>query len=256
MALNRKEFITTASLAFASLAGKTLGSEKLRSYKSLRFETVYLKASLLEKFSLIKQAGFDAVEVNSQGYDRKEILFASKKTYLPIASVYHSDNWVQSISSIDEEERRLAVKSVFNSISVAEFYNAEFIHLIPGKVDMANPEGSQKSLLKSLQEILARLKNAKLKVLVQNFPSLFFNESKYFSTIFESLKSEDLGICLDLDTLASGESLSDWGDLLQKYPSKVDLGARSLSCLMPLSDSLSKVNILSMSFIGVDASPG
>ena len=255
MALNRKEFITTASLAFTALAGKSLSSEKLKSCKSVKLEAVHLKASLLEKFFLIKQAGFDAVEVNSRGYNRREILFASEKTDLPIASVYHSDNWVRSISSIDEKERQVAVKSVLNSISIAESYEAGFIHLIPGAVDVDKPEGSQKSLLKSLQVILRRLKNVKLKVLVQNFPSLFFNDPKYFSKIFESLKSDNLGICLDSDALNSGKPLSEWAELLQEYPSKLDVVSQSLSGPVFLSDSFAKVNIISMNFVG-GASPG
>lgn len=246
MSLNRKEFITTASTALLALLGRCPESKAVEVCKSVKIETIHHKDSLVDRMLFVRQAGFDAVEVNSQGYCRKEMLAASKYTGLKVATVYHGDNWTQSVSSIDDAKRLEAVRSVLESISIAEYYGAEYVQLMPGIVNEKYPEASHESLLRSLQDLTTRLKRSNVKILVQNFSSSFFNEPKYFSELFSTIKSDKVGLCLDLEYLDSGSLTVSWSELLKNYPSKIDFNNNKNSSVEGLADSFCCANFISL----------
>ena len=249
MTLSRKDFIKTSSVAIVGLAGNDLISEELKVFNSIKFEALHLKGSVLDKFNFAKQAGYNALEVNSQGYNRKEILLASQISGLKIVSVYNSDNWTRNLSSLNTEERVEAVKSVEESILIAKFYNAEYVHLLPGLVDEEKPEESKKSLLCSLRSVSALLAKLKIKALLQNFPSSFFNEPAFLKDVLVSLKSENFGFCLDLESSKSEESLFKWTGLLQNFPSKIDIESTASNCMESIAKSFKKVDCISVSRI-------
>ena len=221
--LNRKEFIKTSSVALACLAG---GCVNDRSYekvvKSIRFEMIHIKASIENRLKLAKLAGFDAIEVNSQGYERTEMQKALKSTEMKVVSVYHSDNWSRSISSLNERERQSAVSSVLASIETAELYGADFVQLLPGKEVEAFGVDGKMSLLKSLQTIAAS-HSGRVKILLQNFPGENFNSPEALDSVLSKFSSLSIGICLDTEIAQKNGELKNWTSLLEKYFSKVDL---------------------------------
>ncbi|MCM8529071.1 MAG: sugar phosphate isomerase/epimerase, partial [Lentisphaeraceae bacterium] len=184
---------------------------------------------------------------NSQGYNRKEMLLASQTTGLKIVSVYNSHNWDRNLSALDEGERREAVRAVEESLTAADFYDAEYVQLLPGVVSNEHPEESKKSLLKSLQEISASLNHSKVKILLQNFPSHFYNEAGFFKNLLSSLSPAKFGICLNTETGLAKRELSDWIELLQKYPSKIDFQSNSDPCMKLLTESLDETGCISLS---------
>ena len=251
--LNRKDFIKTSSFALAYLAGGCVNDRRFEKIvKSIRFEMIHTKASIESKLKLAKLAGFDAIEVNSQGYERIEMQKALKSTGMKVISVYHSDNWSRSISSLDEGERQSALSSVLASIETAELYDADFIQLLPGReVERFGVDG-KKSLLKSLQAITAS-HSGRVKVLLQNFPGENFNSPEALDSVLSKFSSSSIGLCLDTEIAEKDGELNSWTGLLAKYFSKVDLDESNFENVESLLVDTQKITCFSLDVAGGNA---
>ncbi|MFT3705038.1 MAG: twin-arginine translocation signal domain-containing protein [Agriterribacter sp.] len=99
--MERRSFIKNSALVAAG-AGISLPSVVAAQHtnikpsikKSLKIEMVEGDMSLMDKFKMLKELGFDGVEFSSpHEYDNKEILAARDKTGLLIPGVVNSEHW-------------------------------------------------------------------------------------------------------------------------------------------------------------------
>jgi L-ribulose-5-phosphate 3-epimerase len=89
--------------------------------------------SLLEKFQMLKDAGFEGVEVRSHS-DQKEVLEARDKTGLAIASVAAGPQ-TRPFSSPNPSERARAVDGLKQALRDAKTYGASSVLTVAGGVD-------------------------------------------------------------------------------------------------------------------------
>jgi len=89
---------------------------------------------LMEKCSMLKSAGFEAVEPPS-GLDREEMIDAAQKHSLDIPSVVVSTHWANPLSSSDAAVRETGRKGVETALYDAKAYGASVILLVPGVVN-------------------------------------------------------------------------------------------------------------------------
>ena len=244
MTLDRKEFIKAASLMLVTLTQEKPEIQSSEFEVSQRYERIPLKGSIKQKLEFLKESGCKSVELNSVGYDREKMLALTKKLNLKISTVYHADNWVGSLSSVNEEERETAVASVLKSIETAEFYGAEYVQVLPGKEDSEFPEESKKSLLKSLKEITQKLKAVNLKVLLQNFYGNNFSKPHFWSSLFLELDEKKFGLCVDTSVESSGIGLSDWIKELKHNLCKLDINRKEMCRVRELIGENSSVSFL------------
>ena len=113
--MNRREFLQkgAAALALATVtssglftapaqAASTVGTRRLK--KGIMWGTVGVSGSVLEKMKIIKEAGFEGVEMNSH-MDQDEVLRARDETGLTIPSVCGVRHWNKSLSDPDPKVR-------------------------------------------------------------------------------------------------------------------------------------------------------
>lgn len=102
--MNRRDFLQTSATAAAltvTAGFKTAGAAApddfdvgRHIYKSLKWDMIREGATTLDKFKLLKEVGYDGVELDSPvGVDKKEALEASRKTGLPIEGIVNSTHW-------------------------------------------------------------------------------------------------------------------------------------------------------------------
>ncbi|MBO60392.1 MAG: xylose isomerase, partial [Verrucomicrobiales bacterium] len=111
--LNRREFGKASGLALAAAALPALGqaqaakpSLKPRILKSIKFGMFGEKLSIVEKFKVLQEIGYDGVELNSPGgVNKDEALAASRVTEFPIHGVVDSIHWGTRLSSPDKATR-------------------------------------------------------------------------------------------------------------------------------------------------------
>ena len=110
---DRRTFLQTAGVAALSVAAGSAAiqpaqaAERQGFRKAVKWGMIDLKgASVLEKFKLLKELGYDGVELNApDNLDKKEVLAARDKTGLPIHGVVDSVHWKDHLSHPDPAVR-------------------------------------------------------------------------------------------------------------------------------------------------------
>ena len=122
--MNRKEFLKYSTGAAAGMAfmptsfAETITSDKTSEenplqFKSLKFGMIKGDMSVLEKFQMIKDLGYDGIEMDSPNdLDNDEIIEARDKTGLKIPGVVNSVHWKKPLSDPDPAIRAECVESI------------------------------------------------------------------------------------------------------------------------------------------------
>lgn len=144
--MNRRDFLklSSSAVAFAALGGlnlraddKPAGSEKkkreLKKGYMLNTFPEGKNFSTLEKFQMVKAAGFEGVEVRSH-FDQKEVLAARDATGLVIPSVAGGAQ-TRSLSSPNPADRARGVEGLKQALRDAKAYGASSVLTVAGGVD-------------------------------------------------------------------------------------------------------------------------
>ena len=116
-------------------------------YKSLKWGMIRVDGSVLEKFLLLKELGYDGVEIDSPGgVDKQEALDASRTTELPIEGVVNSTHWNVRHSDPDPSVRAEALENMRTAMRDAKLVDADSVLLVPGKVTDRGTRESRPSL--------------------------------------------------------------------------------------------------------------
>ena len=92
--------------------------------------------SIAEKFQLLKDLGFDGVEMNSPSdLDRDEVIAARDAVGLPIHGVVDSVHWTKTLSDPDPVVREEGLDGLKIAIQDAHAYGASTVLLVPAVVN-------------------------------------------------------------------------------------------------------------------------
>src|SRR2546430_11915922 len=96
--MNRRSFlkITAASAAATAVLPSASAASKRNLRKAIMYSTIGVKGSVLEKFRVMKEAGFEGVEPMG-GINRDEVLAAFKETGLKAATVCCHTHWAKPL---------------------------------------------------------------------------------------------------------------------------------------------------------------
>lgn len=112
--------------------GKRRAHKKGFMYGTLRGPTAE-KLGVLERFQLLRAAGFDGVEVNS-AMNQAEVLAARDATGLAIPSVVISTHWLKPLTDPNPATRETGLEGLKQGLRDAKAYGAGSVLLVPGKV--------------------------------------------------------------------------------------------------------------------------
>ena len=149
--MNRRTFIqSSAALAAlaptvlaaadkAAPASKPAATGKPRALKkgfmfSMLSGDTAKQLSLKEKFQLLKEAGFDGVEVMS-AMNQQEVLAARDATGLEIPSLVIATHWTHPLSSPNPSVRETSLEGLRQGLRDAKAYGCSSVLLVPGVVN-------------------------------------------------------------------------------------------------------------------------
>lgn len=101
-------------------------------YSMLRGDSVQ-KLTVKDRFALLRDAGFDGVEVMS-AMSQEEVLAAKAATGLEIPSVIVATHWAKPLTDANPETRRVGYEGVEQALRDAKAYGASSVLLVPGQV--------------------------------------------------------------------------------------------------------------------------
>lgn len=135
--MHRRHFLATLAAASAPLSLRAQDAAGPLPIKlSLKCGMANFGANLEEKFRILKELGYDGVELDSPGgQDKAEALAASKATGLPIHGAVNSIHWQTRLSDPDAAVREKSLQGLLTAIRESHAVGGSSVLLVPGVVD-------------------------------------------------------------------------------------------------------------------------
>lgn len=177
--MQRRQFLKLGSVALGAMAlaprearaeGST-GEHRGRIYKSIKVGMFSEKIPLEEKFRLLKEMGYDGVELNSPGGGIDEALAASRKTGLPIHGAVDSIHWGTRLSDPRAEVRERGLQGLLTALRDVHKVGGSAVLLVPGRVADPKNENQEQVWERSIEQIRKALPTASrlgLHILIEN----------------------------------------------------------------------------------------
>jgi hexulose-6-phosphate isomerase len=226
--IDRRWFLKSTGLALAGAAAPALlgrpsaamaGEFAGRIKKAAGFAMVQGDLSVEDKLRLLKDAGFDGVEVATQGRQGapslQETARASEKAGLPVHGVVHSSN-TDLKSAIDE---------------AAAYGAASVLHVV-----RSNRDGSYMDNYRETQEIIRRAipyaEQKKVYILIENVWATFLIDPLTMARYIDELDSPYVKAYLDIGNVMRWGWPHHWIEVLGKRVVKVHVKEYNLDVAM------------------------
>lgn len=189
--MNRRNFLQSSSILLSSALlsphlsfGKShLVSTSIK--KGLGYDMIKEDLTVLDKFKLVKDLGFDGIEINTpSSVDVKELLTASEQTGVQIPSTVNKDHWSFPLSSPDKSVRAKIHQSIEQSIIQTKYLGGDTVLVVPGVVnDNSSYEQAYTNALQAVRELIPLVEKHNIKIGLENVWSNFILspvEAKHF----------------------------------------------------------------------------
>jgi hexulose-6-phosphate isomerase len=236
--LNRRDFLK-ATLATAAAAtcfpAEAAEPDHLdvgkHIYKSLKWDMVRQDGTAVEKFKLLKDLGYDGVELDSpNGLNKKEAIEASKKSGLPVDGLVDSTHWNIRHSDPDPAVRAQALENLETALREAKLVGADSVLLVPGKVTDPKKENHDQVWERSIVEIrkvLPLVEELGVNLLIENVGNGFCNNPELLAKYIDEIKHPLVGVHFDLGNHILVSPPAHWIGVLGKRIKKLDVKDRS-----------------------------
>ena len=198
--MNRRSFlkITAASAAAAAFVPSASAASKRNLRKAIMYSTIGLKGSVLEKYRVMKEAGFEGVEPMG-GMNRDEVLAAFKETGLKAASVCDHIHWVKPLSAPDEGTRKLGLDGLLLSLQDARAYGAGSVLLVPGIArDGVSYDQCWERSIVEIKKAIPVAKELGVKISIENVGNNFITTPEQAMAYLDAINSEWVGWHFDI----------------------------------------------------------
>src|SRR6266487_478611 len=209
--MNRRSFlkITAASAAAAAFAPTASAASKRNLRKAIMYSTIGVKGSVLEKFRVMKEAGFEGVEPMG-GMNRDEVLAALKETSLQAASVCCHTHWEKPLSAPDEATRKIGFDGLVLSLQDAQAYGASSVLLVPGvaRDGVTYQQCFERSIVE-IKKAIPAARDAGVKIAIENVGNNFIMSPEQAIEYLDAINSEWVGWHFDIGN-AGGAGCPVW----------------------------------------------
>lgn len=175
--MQRKDFIKSLGiLAATSLSTDVIGNtlkvnaNSLQIKKGLGYWMIKEDLSLLDKFKLVKDLGFDGIEFNSPlDIPLKDLLEARDKTGIEVPSTVNKDHWGKPISDPDPAVRQFTIDSMAKSLEQTKELGGDTVLLVPGVVsDIVSYKTAYGNAMDSIRKMIPHAEKTGVKIALEN----------------------------------------------------------------------------------------
>lgn len=222
--MNRRHFVGIAPALFAaSLQAQT---QKLPIKKGIVFNMLPRDLSILDRFQLAKDVGFEQIECHTEPDPKRaeEFKAASDKTGIRIHSVMNSAHWEYPLSSRDPAAVDKSMEGMRTSLHNAKLWGADTVLLVPAVV---NPQTQyQEAWTRSQQQIrklLPLAEDLKIIIAVEEVWNKFLLSPMEFARYVDDFKSPWVRAYFDVGNVVLYGYPQDWIRTLGKRIVKLHL---------------------------------
>lgn len=217
-----------ATLAPALSAASADGEEPEptpRFRKAVKIGMVQPGKTLLEKFQLLKELGFDGVELNSPGGPgAEEVHRAMEATGLIVHGVVDSVHWRKTLSDPDERIRAEGRQALEQALRDAKAYGATSVLLVPGRVNAeANYEQCWDRSLEQVRRVTPLAAELEIMILLENVWNDFLTDPKETARYIDACESAWVGAYFDVGNTVRYSPPHEWVPILGARIKKLDI---------------------------------
>lgn len=196
--------LSTAALATTALARSgTAAPRKRKLHRALGIGMIGAGATLVDKFLLARDCGFEGVEMDGPSeHALADVLAAKEKSGLAIPSVVDSVHWSHSLGDPDAAVRAKGRAGLEAALRDAKAYGAKSVLLVPAVVDAQRPyDAAWKHSLAELRATVPLAKELGVKIAVENVWNNFLLSPLEANRYLDEIASPEVGWHLDLGNL-------------------------------------------------------
>ena len=217
MSVDRRELLSAAcALGVASALPRKRGARKLR--KSLMFGMVEGGGTLLEKFEIVRAAGFEGVELDSPS-DRKpeEVLEAMAKTGVEVSGMVDSVHWKATLGDPEPSVRARGLEALETALRDAKRYRATSVLLVPAvvKVGISYEEAWRRSQAE-IRKLVPLAAELQVSISIENVWNQFLLSPLEAARYVDDFESPWVGWHLDLGNVVNFGFPDQWIRILGK----------------------------------------
>ncbi|HUY33931.1 MAG TPA: sugar phosphate isomerase/epimerase family protein [Pirellulales bacterium] len=232
--LDRRTFLRSTATALAA-AGvmPTAGAatpaadkpEAKKMKKAVKWGMIQHEGTVLDKFMLLKELGFDGVELDAPSrLDKDEVLRARDKTGLPIHGVVDSVHWNDTLSHPDPEVRSRGAHALEQALGDSKFYGGTTVLLVPAVVNkqVSYADAYQRSQAE-IKKVVPLAGELGIKIGLENVWNNFLLSPLEEARYIDELESPQVGAYFDVGNVLRYGWPEQWIRTLGKRIVKVDI---------------------------------
>ncbi len=196
-----------------------------RIKKAVKFGMVAVQASVLDKFKLLKELGYDGVEMDSpSSLSRDEVLRARDESGLPIHGVVDSAHWKDTLSHPDAKIRGKGLTALRTAIDDSRAMGGTTVLLVPAVVN-ANVTYAQayERSQAELRKILPYAAEQGVTICLENVWNGFLLSPLETARYIDELDSPAIGAYFDVGNVVNFGWPEQWIQILGRRIVKLDI---------------------------------
>lgn len=232
--MKRRDFLKI-STGFSAVAGLSASCSHARPAaptlplkKAVKIGMVQEDLPLGEKFRLLRELGFDGVELNSPNeLDRDEVLRGRDDSGLEIHGVVDSLHWRKPLSDPDPSVRAEGLAALQTAIADARAYGASTVLLVPAVVtkEVSYDEAYRRSQ-EEIRKVLPLAEQHQIKIAIENVSNQFLLSPLEFARYLDEFDSPWMGAYFDVGNVIRIGWPEQWIRILGKRILKLDIKDR------------------------------
>jgi hexulose-6-phosphate isomerase len=194
-------------------------------YTSVKWGMIGTKGSVLEKFQMQKELGYDGMEMDSPTkVDLDEAVAASKATNMPIHGVVDSIHWQQRLSSPDPKVRKVGREALEQAIKDTSKLGGSSVLLVPGRV--TNEESHDdvwKRSIVEIREVIPTAARLGIHILIENVWNGFCETAEQMRDYIDEIACPWVGVYFDIGNVRKFSPSENWIRTLKHRIVKLDI---------------------------------
>lgn len=222
---NKQTIYYTLGLMFLVLTTLLAKGEKPLNIKfALKYGMIKEELSVLDKFKLVQELGYDGLEVNAPSKAREGFKAAMDTSGLPIHGVVCSTHWKKPLSDPDEKIRAEGLEGLKQALRDAAYYGANTVLLVPGKVspEVSYEEAWQRSIVQ-IRKALPLAEKLNIQIILENVWNNFLTTPEETFRYINELNHPLIGAYFDVGNTVRYNEPASWPSVLKSKIIKLDV---------------------------------
>ncbi|MBL1216640.1 MAG: sugar phosphate isomerase/epimerase [Planctomycetes bacterium] len=186
---------------------------------------VQVDGSMLDKFRLLKELGYDGVEMDSPSdLDPEEVVAARDESGLPIHGVVNSVHWKHTLADADAAVRAKGLEGLKTAIRDCHRYGGTTVLLVPAVVGKTvSYDQAYERSQREIRKALPLAENLGIKIAIENVWNHFLLSPLEAVRFVDEFESDAIGWYFDVGNMVNFGWPEQWIRILGHRIFKVDI---------------------------------